>query len=164
LPGDPVECRVEFRNGANFCAVHGVALNHSAPDAYFVGDQGRFTREQMMAFRGKVNRHWEQLAKDLEELIVDRLGIPKKFLAPYTLRHPYRVPEVGSVGFKRVCLRWSDLRRQDIRGSDLLGFGAEYDLETGELKDIGFSDADIVESLGRAQGRPFSFHQPALGR
>jgi hypothetical protein len=34
-----------------------------------------------------------------------------------------------------------------------LGFAAEFDLETGDLKSIRFRNPKLIEALGRAQGK-----------
>jgi len=49
---------------------------------------------------------------------------------------------------KRATVLWAHPKDQNLQG-----FGAEFDLETGELKELGFTDADILKAIARAQGK-----------
>jgi hypothetical protein len=107
----------------------------------------------MAAFTTAINKSWQDLATNLEQRLVGALGIPAAHIATWQLQPPYDAPEVGSTAFKRVCLRWTN-----GRWPETLGFGAEFDLETGELKEIGFADPQIIQALARSQGkRQWSF-------
>jgi hypothetical protein len=145
LHGSPVEIAVWFTNGDNFCSVHGVALSHTASDTYFVGWNKR-TGEELLIFKGKVKHHWEDLAKNLERVLIEEIKVPKKCFAAYASRASSEPPEFGTETLKRVRVEWTD--RQNRKE---FGFGAEFDLETGEIKSVGFRDPKILDALGRAQ-------------
>ena len=163
LPSAPLECTVEFQNGANFCAISGVALSHAAPDAWSVGDQRRFTQEQWEAFKGPINKDWKALAENVEHALTQRLLIPNDILRPYRVEPPYAPAPLGTIGFKRANLRWTNPTNIVVdlgRDAPLLGYGAEVDLQTGKTVEIGFADPRIIEAIARAQGKELRFPSP----
>jgi hypothetical protein len=144
-----VPCHIEFTSGVSFFALRGVALGHRAADCCFSGHSEPLTPEQRAVFRGSVNHHWQDLAKALERTLIEKLEIPKQCLDPYVPHPQSGTGEFGKVvPNKRFLVLWSYPHQWERQG-----FRAEFDLETGEIKDIGFTDHEIIRALARAQGK-----------
>ena len=153
-------CRVTFTNRSWFDAVGGVASDAFSPGSCYINEWGFRVLEDWLPFEGKVNRRWGDVAGDLEQRLETRLGIPRQLLAKYE-RHLRNtsVPGVGETGLKRVLVNWNNGApvRVEYRGGAVwawenhLGFSAELDVGTGELKFIRFCDPALIEALARAQ-------------
>ena len=144
IMGRPLECAVELASGANFCAIQDVAVSYVSRDPYFFGNWPSRTAEQLRPFQGRINLNWQSLAAEFERALVERVRIPKKYLDPYK---PYPVfageRELGIVTVKRVLVRWGSSRKNAYYEA----FNAEFDLETGELKQLAFLDRELISAL-----------------
>jgi hypothetical protein len=173
LPGDPAMCKIWFTNGVIICAVDGVVYWHVSSQETYAGVP---TPEQKPpgywdALQGTVRRDWKELAKELEPILVEKLGIPEEQLAPYRPNQRFRPTDQGATGIKRLWVDWriwpiepEHPGRMVTINETRLGFGAEFDLETGELKGIQFIDPDLILSLMRAETPQKRDNEPRKGR
>jgi hypothetical protein len=86
--------------------------------------------------------------------LVQKFGIPSEQLAPFTAWSPD--PETAGIKLLRVEWRvWPTTPSRPDGTTWLtdtrLGFVATFDLQSGEVKYISFSDRELIEALGRAQ-------------
>lgn len=150
-------CKVQFSNHTAFSSISGVAFSHDAHDACFVGFFERMSREDRAQFRGKINYRWEDLAKGLEQVLVERVGIPRGLLSDWVPELYVQDPrKFDGLPLKRVVIgwrnRWNDSSNEEIVGANY-AFQAEFDLGSGELKWIAFQDPRFVGALRVAQER-----------
>jgi len=144
-------CQIRFTNHAYFEAINGITFDYYPPDACFVGFWAHMPREEWQQFRGKVVKRWEDLAKDFEHVLIDRLGIPRQLLADFP-----PMAALGSVGIKRLVVEWRHWpKRQGVVpiAESKLALNAEFDLETGDLKSVNFADPSLIAILGGQQGK-----------
>lgn len=160
LPGVPVSFIVRFTNGACFCAVRGAVAN--------ILSMGP---EPSAVPKGTVKYRWQDLCNGFEQALVEKLGIPRQCFAAYrpippTVPHEgsrYHgeayppPPEVGRRGYKIVRVEWTDAKEGWPIGGFVPRFHADFDLETGALVHVAIVDPDMVEALGRAQGRVLDY-------
>ncbi len=145
--------QVMFNNGTCFESIAGVAFSHYSPDACYTGFWQSMSRGEADRFRGKILKRWQDLAKELEKVLVERVGVPKRLMESFTPNTEINSTTVGTEGIKRVVIGWRNWPR-DRDGSEdqtVLAFEAEFDVESGELKWINFHDRDFVEALRVAQ-------------
>lgn len=154
------EAQIMFTNGTRFNAFGDTASTYFLAGACYVDSWQARTPEQWFVFEGKITSRWDELAKRLEHNLVEKLGIPKELLAPYTRRLENDDPPVlGAKSLKRVLVEWTNGAPQRVEyengaarvWENHLGFEAEFDLETGEVKSLRFRDPILIEALGRAQ-------------
>lgn len=149
-------CRIRFQNGAYFESIDGVTFSHFGADGCFTGHWMEKTSQEWAPFWGKCTKDWKDwkaLAKALEPIIVEQLGIPKELLAPYSPWLGTKPPELGKYGVTRILVEWRNWPvnpgRTVYTSETKLAFRAEFDLETGALKWIDFfkEDPKFVEAL-----------------
>ncbi|HVV73959.1 MAG TPA: hypothetical protein VHI52_21070 [Verrucomicrobiae bacterium] len=142
LTGPPV-CEIRFKNGVYFHSIQGVTLSHYCADACFTGLWGERPRQEWAPWWAKCTKDWKDwkaLAKALEPVLVEQLGIPKELLARYHPMPGVKPPEPGKWGYTRLLVQWRDFPLVgEVAVSDTkLGFQAEFDLQTGALKWLSF--------------------------
>jgi hypothetical protein len=138
-------CRVEFSNGTWFLSLGGVAISHHPSDSYFSASAS-ITATRNVAFRGPVKYRWQDLAARLQGVLVAHMAPAVERLKSCSVhRISTSAADPGIEGIKRILIGWS----RHIDGSEALG--AEFDLETGELKDVAFNDALLITELRAAQ-------------
>jgi hypothetical protein len=152
--------RVAFTNGSWLDAVGTTACDVFAADACYVDEWWTRTPEQWFIFDGKINYSWEKLTQDLEAKLRTRLHISQKLLARYgrRLRNTSIVP-LGETGLKRILVDWTNGAPQKVEyrantawaWQNHIGYSAEFDVESGELKSIRFRDPELIEALRDAQ-------------
>jgi len=150
--------QIAFTNGTRFEAINGVAFSHYAEDAMYSGFWQEMTPEERDTFKGKINKDWKELARDLERTLIRSVGIPESLLTPYSFTVSLGTPrEIGAVGIKRLVLDWRNWPRNAGREVSVdetrSAFAAEFDLETGELKWINFHDPNFIAALRVAQAK-----------
>lgn len=147
-PTDSI-CRIQFHAGTWFASVRGIAFGYHAADCYFAREFEGLTKDERLAFGGKINFSWQELARKFERTLIDSVGIPNQYLSAY---RPHVEPPPPGVGHlaenKRVLVLWTYPQEWKYQG-----FGAEFDLETGKIKDVGFTDPDIIRAIAHAQGK-----------
>jgi hypothetical protein len=152
-PGDK-PLWIAFKDKSSFLSLQGSALSYCASDSEQVPRTWR-ELEGKLDFSGTIKYKWQELAKRLEKTLTSRLGVPERCLARYVPRALALPSELGPVGSKvprrRVDVFWVE-PNSPHRPVDDHGFGAEFDLQTGELKHIGFLDTRILKAIARAQG------------
>ena len=130
-------------------------MEYVAGDSYWTGDWQHRTREQKLAFMGRINLRWQELAKRLERTLVEKLGVPKRCLVPFRPVVTWGPADAfGTETLTRVQVAWREKRHP---GEDVHGVAGEFDLQTGELKTVGFCDPGIIEAIARAQGKELHF-------
>jgi hypothetical protein len=146
-------CQIRFVNSSRFESINGIVFSHVSQDACYVGFWDQRPPEEWSRFRGKIVKSWQELAKELEPLLIEKLGIPKELLAPFSPNSRFKAPDVGSEGIKRVIVDWRNWPHNTGRtvwtSETKLAISAEFDLETGELKFIKFHDPKFIEALGK---------------
>jgi hypothetical protein len=143
-------CRVEFNDGIWLASLRGVVFAHHAADSYTFGNHWQpRTAEQELAFRGKINYRWEDLAQRLQDTLVKKAGVPRECFSRYTPMGPPEKSELGA----RVSNRYVYISWEQTPDRKFHGLTAEFDAQTGELKDVGFNDPRILKALARAQGK-----------
>jgi hypothetical protein len=156
-------CQIRFRNGACFESIGSTVFSDFAADACYTGFYGERPRVEWSRFTGKIVKRQEDLVKDLETVITEKLGIPKSVLAPFSAPRPHKPDEIadetGAIKtIKRVPLEWRNWPLHAGRtvwiSETRLAFSAEFDLETGELKWISFHDPQFIEILRQNQMQP----------
>jgi hypothetical protein len=153
-PGDK-PLWIAFKDKSSFLSLSGAALSYCASDSEQVPRTWR-ELEGQLDFSGTINYRWQDLAKRLEKTLTSRLGVPEECLARYVPQAGALPDEFDTVGSKvplrRVHVFWVEPNSRHNPVDDH-GFGAEFDLQTGELKDIGFLDTRILKAIARAQRR-----------
>jgi len=137
-PGDVYKIR--FTNGTVFQAVNGKIFLHTSADAAFAGAWGDQSSDYWSRFAGKPTRRWEDLAQDLNRLLVQELFIPRTALDKFT-PSPYAR---GTEGVPRCVVRWGHTESLVNSPSDLIrtALFVEFDLATGTVKMIRFDDPE----------------------
>jgi hypothetical protein len=154
-------CEIRFKNGVSFQSIEGVTLSHYCADACFTGLWGERLSDEWgpwWAKRTKDWKDWKPLAKGLEPVIVERLGIPRELLAPYHPMPGVRPAEPGKWGYTRLLVEWRDfpLVGEKAMSDTKLAFQAEFDAQTGDLKSITFllgDDLRFLDALRAAEVR-----------
>jgi hypothetical protein len=154
LSTNDMVCRIVFKTGAVFLSLRGAAIGYIAPDASTQPGRG-WPYFDPPPFKGTIKYRWQDLAEKLQDTLTDRLGIPKECLIPYCPR-PGSGAALAALGSnvreRRATILW---RTSSASGyNELQGCGAEFDLETGELKELGLTDPAILKAIARAQGKP----------
>ncbi len=150
-------CQVRLRNSACFESIGGTVFSHFAPDACYTGFYGERRLADWVPFTGKIVKRQEDLMRELETILVQRLGIPESLLAEFKASTPAKPQEIGDPDsmqiktIKRSLVGWRDW---PLHGGEAVaisdtkeGLSAEFDLESGELKWIAFHDPRFVEIL-----------------
>lgn len=99
-------CHIRFKSGACFDSAGGVASSYfSADGAFYLGNDYR-PRGSWGPFEGTPTKKWQDLAEDLEALIIERLGVPKSFVE--RLRVRVRSPAEDTPGHpvRRAFVVW----------------------------------------------------------
>jgi hypothetical protein len=148
---------VTFSNGQHVYCHDGLAFSWFAPDACFTGFWEHMSPEDRDCFKGKVSLHWEDLAKNLEKVLVEKVGIPKALMVLFQAEEHIHRAEFGTFDVKRTVISWRNWPRNAHRFVSVdetrLAFTAEFDLETGELKSIWFQDEEFVPALRAAESK-----------
>ncbi len=150
------QCLVTFKNGATFEYFNGVTFSHFSSDSCFVGFWSRRPREEWQPFEGKVTKHWEELAKKVEAILVKNAGLDPLLIRRYEAAPTIKPPEIGSQAVRRIVIEWRHWPKRSgfIPVSDsTLGFRAELDLQSGDLKWLKFDDPSLISALGKRQGK-----------
>jgi len=147
-------CQVRFKNGTCFESFRGTTIGHFSREAFFTGYWDT-NHEGMIRLRGPIFKHWEELAANLEKLLVNKLAIPTNLISGFKPSPEVKPPEFQSVEFKRSEIGWRHWpphpgRSISVRESTL-GFVAEFDLETGQLELIYFREPRFVDALVRSR-------------
>lgn len=141
---------VRLFEGQQFSFHERLVIFVETQDACFQAGWGSKDDTYFSRFRGPIAVRWEDLARDLEAKLVDRVGLKKEVLLPLEPAPVYGgFDEVGTVGLKRILVKWrlkSDARAQEC-------ILAEFDLETGDLKRLFFRDSGIREALRQAMNK-----------
>lgn len=154
-------CEIRFKNGVSFQSIGGVTLSHYCADACFTGLWGERPSQEWTPWWAKCTtdwKDWKPLAKALEPVIVERLGIPKGLLARYHPMPGVRPAEPGKWGYTRLLVEWRDFPLVgEIAVADTkLAFQAEFDLRTGDLKSLNFvvgDDSRFADALRAAAAK-----------
>ncbi len=135
--------KIQFRNGTVFQCVNGTMFSHVCPDASFVGAWGDKPQEYWNAFIGKPLKKWEALAKELNDLLVHRLGVSQTHLDGYTPT----LYTTGTGGVTRCVVRWCERKSVGKIRPDSIktALWVEFDLETGEMKNLTFDDWSLLQ-------------------
>jgi hypothetical protein len=147
---------VQFNNGTKFAAANGVAFSHYAADSCYVGPWQTMSRAEREGFYGTITKRWQDLAKGLENTLTEQVGLSNSLIKLFTPNPSLGVVgDVGSICMKRMVVswrNWPDDKTRDVSIEETkLGFEAEFDLETGDLKWISFSDPQIIGALRNLQ-------------
>jgi hypothetical protein len=146
-------CRVSFKNRVFFDSLNGVVFDLSSPDAYFVGNYMSKPPEERLRFVGTVTKRWQDLAKELEGRLCERLGVPKSMFEQSKPAQAVSGGTFGESGIVRMLVWWHRLPERDednIARDSRSYLGAEFDLQTGQTKAIVFQDPDLIQLVGRA--------------
>jgi len=150
-------CQVNFSNHACFESINGVVFSLFASNACFFGFYQQMSPEDLAQFNGKIIKRWEDLAKDLERVLVEKVGIPRALLEPFSPELDVRIAPTEGRSIKRVVVGWRNWPRNAHRFVDVSetanALSVEFDLETGELKWISFEDPRFIGALRLAQSR-----------
>lgn len=150
-------CQITFSNGTCFESVKGITFNHVSSDTCYGLFWDTRPKAEWDPFRGKVTRSWEDLAKALEKVLVAKLGISGKTLAslrPFPVILPKE--ETGRDPVARAVLTWRPplpAKHKSPPGERYDASSVEFDLHTGDLKSINFSDKILLPSLAGAKAR-----------
>jgi len=145
-------CHIRFKNDVCFEAINGIAYNHFGEGAKLLGRWWDRPRDEIEAMNGKIEKDWTELAKQLEATIETRLGIPTNLVARFTPWVGGPKPVVGTVGPKPIRVEWRTWPGRDptaVNETPRAAFGAEFDLQTGELNCIVFADPQFVGAIRR---------------
>jgi hypothetical protein len=157
----PPLLQVAFTNGAFFLSRGPTVTWFCAQDAFWA----RMKPENRWweAPSGLVTRRWELLAKELERALTEHVGLNKEDLAPYQcFANPVTPPEPGTKGETRAYVEWKKPSASASPPGRLqspnTAFDAEFDLGSGELKSLHFTDSKLIEALVRANEKHKSEH------
>jgi hypothetical protein len=132
-PSNEPWLRVQFQNGTGFECKDGVIVAHWAADAAFTGPWADQSAEHWARFVGNPIRNWRQLASELNDYLIRRLGASTNYLRRFT-------PTLCSRGDggTRCLVRWCDSEQLRSRPWYVLDapIFAEFDLRSGEIKAI----------------------------
>ena len=150
-------CKVQFTNGAGLMAFEGTVFGASSPDCCYDGSESRRQEPEWDRFRGRILKNPEDIAKKLERALIEKVGLPAEELRQFTHDPFSRAPEVGTTDLKRMVALWRTWPPNPGRAVSVdetrLGFVAEFDLETGQVKSISFYDPALRRALARAQAK-----------
>jgi hypothetical protein len=138
---------VQFKNGACFDSIKGVAVSHFSEDSAFVGQWFGRPAAEWAPFRGKIIKDWHELAKALEPTMTHTLGLPQAVLAAC---RPVQATVTAGPGatnaVKRMLVQWRVWPEHPGPSVTInetsAAVTAEFDLESGELKGISFYGQD----------------------
>lgn len=136
---------VYYKSGASFEAVNGKTISHCDPVAAFSGAWADRPAGHWAHFQGAPARKWEDLAQDLNSMLIQRLAISKGVLDKYT-------PQLysgGASGVSRCLVRWYDKAQWSNPNTDFntikTGLFVEFDLQTGAIHIIRFDDPELLQ-------------------
>jgi len=135
--------KIQFRNGGSFnCVDQRVVVGHKCGDAAFVGAWADQPPAYWTNFVGKTTRKWQDLAAELNARLLS-LGVSSKDLDKYK-------PDIdlaGSGGVNRCVVYWYESKSLGKMDRDRIKTGllAEFDLATGQIKNIQFDDFNLLK-------------------
>ncbi len=142
--------RAGFTDGSIMESLDGTVFGYTAPDACYVGYWGLRATNEWNPFIGEIRKRWEDLAKNLETVVLPRLGIPSAAITGIQARPARKPPEIGSRGIARVdlCWRnWLNVKNQEHWTANDCPVDAEFDLQSGALKSLRIYDLKLIRSL-----------------
>ena len=125
-----------------------------ASDACYRRDWGNKPKGYWDKFTGKIARSWEELAGALQAALISRVGLPRDSFEGVTIEPVTLGGKIGDAGIKRVLISWIRGPADDSQRLKMSFIGAEFDLETGELKLLYFGDPRVCESLRQVLAKP----------
>lgn len=149
-------CKLRLHSGAGCLSMDGTIFAVSTDTGYNPWVQTQMSKTEFEHFRGRIVYRWEDLSNELEYKLIHGLGFPSERIAYYRPNARYKPPVLGSVDIKRVSVDWrhwpsgidADHPGRNISlDESTLGFGADFDVETGQLKAIEFYDKALVDLL-----------------
>jgi len=149
---EPV-CQVRFHDGTCFESIRGLVIGHYSSDACFSGIWDDRTAQDWQHFRGRVSKKWEDLAKQLEGKLTEKLTISKTVFQSLRPLPVYLNPKLDSDDIVRCVVRWHKVG-EDTALSELESPGvltAEFDLQTGDVKWISMNDLILLKYKGIAR-------------
>ena len=143
LPPGGVLYKIQFRNGNSFnCVDQRVVVGHKCGDAAFVGAWADKSPPYWTNFVGKTTLKWQDLADDLNARLT-RLGVSSEDLGRYK-------PDIdvgGLGGVNRCVVYWYESKSLGRMDRDRIKTGllAEFDLATGQIKNLQIFDFDLLK-------------------
>jgi hypothetical protein len=144
-------CIVRFTNGVSFLArLDGTVFSHAG----MAGARDLFSRGKSSSAESSLPAGWEGLARRLETVLIERLGIPQDKLAKYA-------PDIRRAGLANgdhwLQLPWrsriKNSRDEPVVTDGTLGFDAVFDLQTGALRSIAFHNAELIQAMADARSQ-----------
>jgi len=151
-------CQIHLKNGTRFECVDSVAVSHFCDDACFIDFWDDRPSDEWRRFDGKVARKWQDLAKELERRLTKQLALPEKLISSFPPAVSLAGADYGAQGLARCVVRWH-VQSEDARlvGSGIEPRGAlaaEFDLQSGAVKWIGFYDPALIATLTQTLSAP----------
>ena len=147
---------VWFKNGASFNSIGGTVVGHFAPDACYATAYTMRPREEWRRYTGKFLKREDDLVKNLETVMIEKLGIPASLMAQFRTLGPSKPQEIEDddgqiMTINRALVDWRNWPRNAGRtvwvDETRLGIMAEFNLETGALEFLAFMDPEFIEAL-----------------
>jgi hypothetical protein len=137
--------RIDFKNGAGFTSAGGLIIGHTSEDAAFSGAWADKPEEYWKRFAGETNKTWQDLANQLNSVLVQRLGVSQQHLDKWAPTLYAR----GRGGVNRCFVRWCDVENpRNLPSYDhelKTALIVEFDLGTGEIKTLFFDDPELLK-------------------
>jgi len=148
-------CQVRFNNNVCFESLNGVVFSYFSKDACYTGVWDRRTSQEWISFNGQVMKRWEDLSQGLREVLTEKLGIREDLLDLWSPMPAVEPPKPGKEGVARAFVEWRNWPKNPGKtvwvSETKLGYAAEFDLVTGELKWIDFYDLRLIKELANQQ-------------
>lgn len=135
--------KIQFLNRTVFESFNGRIVAHCCGDAAFGGFWADESVEHWKKFAGTPVKTWQDLADDLDSLLIQQLDAPRDYLAKF---RPVLCSRGG--GGTRHLVRWCDSEK--LRGHqwyelrDRPPILAEFDLVSGEIKIIRLDSSQLL--------------------
>ena len=146
------------KDGTVFDALDGIVFDFAAADVAFNYTFQERSRADWKPFEHRIDRHWEDLAKEFEGRLKERCNFPAKLLAATRAAPIFRPPAFGSWDTARTVVQWREwpkLSRSRIDhlpiSESQLDWGVEFDLGNGQIKSFGFLTSETRRLIAKVQ-------------
>ena len=146
-----LDYKIQFRNEYSFNCVGQTVTGHKCGDAAFVGAWADRPPDYWTNFVGETTRKWQDLAAELNARLVS-LGVSSQYMDQYT-------PDAdltGTGGVNRVVVYWYESKSLGKMDRDRIKTAllAEFDLATGQIKNLQFFDFNLLKWEEQQEPKP----------